>query len=949
MSQHNLQHYYFSHLRRGQGSMSDASSFDNGLKRLQTEVKVRLRATGINGQVLKDTNGNALDEEVLQRVALYGPGDVLGFDARKVMVRTQPAVGDGNFLANDLPFVEFSQPDFLWRYSTAKVDGHWIPWLSMIILKPRDKNEVHEFVPVENTNPTVPPRIRLTKAAVLPDLTASWRWAHLHCIDNALQNYEAIKTKVLSQPGFAISRLICPRQLKPGTKYCAFIVPTYKLGLEAALGVPSNTATGLEDLSWNFNDPTSDVEIPYYFKWEFHTGSGADFEQVLRRIQARPIAQLTGQTIDCGKPGYGLDFSESKGGGTMELEGALQASNENDSPDNPLQIPEIKQLAKLLNSAVDENGTLRVVPAIYGRWVNNAASTEVKLNVQHAKTHWLEMLNLDIRYRIAAGLGAKYVRDHQEELMEEAWKQIGKVKAANKKLSLGRFGRAISNRLHKRMTSSQEGLFELAGAANTSFVLEELGEEVSQTTFQKSTLQHKLRGSKMPNTVNSLKARKYFVHRKNSNRNKINRKGLLDGRFQVGELVLPEAQSGGLSPASQQVIQPKNRGEVLHGIDVESTIRQVAQKLLPKHTIERRFARRIAKLRAWESKCLKGQFKGSKNYKKQTDVLRPIMAYPEFHVPMYAYLMELSEAYLLPGVEQIPQNSVAALLSNRKFIEAFMVGLNHEFAAELRWREYPTDLRGSYFRKFWDTTIYAVDQRERQAFRKHPIGQELKTRLNLDWPSIEKSVNHPDQLDIANQYENAIERWLLTREEDKDIAALYNPEAHIWRKASPLGQHAVNGNSKDDNELVLVIRADILQKFPNTLVYLAQKGEDDSFTPLSQAKPIYPIYEAHLPPDILCLGFPMNETKARRHFIVFEERQSEQRFSLDVEVEEGDGFTLENLSWKHFEDLEPEGYLNDLMPNNNIAEEKWNNAAFVPKALSQKPVRMAMDLDTLLR
>ena len=31
-----------------------------------------------------------------------------------------------------------------------------------------------------------------------------------------------------------------------------------------------------------------------------------------------------------------------------------------------------------------------------------------------------------------------------------------------------------------------------------------------------------------------------------------------------------------------------------------------------------------------------------------------------------------------------------------------MVGLNHEFARKLLWREYPTDQRGSYFRQFWD-------------------------------------------------------------------------------------------------------------------------------------------------------------------------------------------------------------------------------------------------------
>ncbi|MBK9491363.1 MAG: hypothetical protein IPO07_23135 [Haliscomenobacter sp.] len=35
----------------------------------------------------------------------------------------------------------------------------------------------------------------------------------------------------------AISRLLSPRRLSPGVKYCAFVVPTHLLGVEAALGV----------------------------------------------------------------------------------------------------------------------------------------------------------------------------------------------------------------------------------------------------------------------------------------------------------------------------------------------------------------------------------------------------------------------------------------------------------------------------------------------------------------------------------------------------------------------------------------------------------------------------------------------------------------------------------------------------------------------------------------
>ena len=66
-----------------------------------------------------------------------------------------------------------------------------------------------------------------------------------------------------------------------------------------------------------------------------------------------------------------------------------------------------------------------------------------------------------------------------------------------------------------------------------------------------------------------------------------------------------------------------------------------------------------------------------------------------------------------------------------------MVGLNHEMARELLWREYPTDQRGSYFRQFWDVSGYLPGAGE----------------------------------DVSNLSEKL-----------KDI-----PEIHTWRKASKLG------------------------------------------------------------------------------------------------------------------------------------------------------------------
>lgn len=79
-----------------------------------------------------------------------------------------------------------------------------------------------------------------------------------------------------------------------------------------------------------------------------------------------------------------------------------------------------------------------------------------------------------------------------------------------------------------------------------------------------------------------------------------------------------------------------------------------------------------------------------------------VVAHPQFPAPMSERLMELAPEFLLPGLEDVPPNSVTLVQPNSRFIEAFMIGLNHEMGRELLWREYPTDRRGSYFRFFWN-------------------------------------------------------------------------------------------------------------------------------------------------------------------------------------------------------------------------------------------------------
>ena len=70
---------------------------------------------------------------------------------------------------------------------------------------------------------------------------------------------------------------------------------------------------------------------------------------------------------------------------------------------------------------------------------------------------------------------------------------------------------------------------------------------------------------------------------------------------------------------------------------------------------------------------------------------------------MYEPLRDLSQELLLPGLDdRASRTPCSGSKTNRRFVEAYMVGLNVEMGGELLWRGFPTDQRGTYFDQFWD-------------------------------------------------------------------------------------------------------------------------------------------------------------------------------------------------------------------------------------------------------
>ena len=279
------------------------------------------------------------------------------------------------------------------------------------------------------------------------------------------------------------------------------------------------------------------------------------------------------------------------------------------------------------------------------------------------------------------------------------------------------------------------------------------------------------------------------------------------------------------------------------------------------------------------------------------DQFGEVMAYPKIDLPMYQPLKAISAELFLPNINLIPENSITLIETNQRFIEAYMVGLNHEFARKLLWREYPTDQRGSYFRQFWDPGTY-----------------------------FDSSGLTPDQL----------------KEKLYDI-----PELHRWAITSNLGDHNNRAPAGQTSaQAVLVIRGELLKKYPTAVIYAHHAqwatNSDGSIDP-TQARSLQdidaafedhpppsiirtPLYEAKVDPDIYFFGFDLtipeaeggsgkNPTDDPGWFFVIKQRPGEPRFGLELTRSSAPEVFTE-LTW---DDALPGNAPGQFLPANDLA------------------------------
>lgn len=1081
--------------------------------KLRASVPIKVNVSGTK------PDGSALSPETIeQHIELYGPGDIIGIDS-KAIVKTEPRNWITNFEPNYLPYIDFYEEDFPWRYTPAAAIGdRLIPWLTLVVLKEE------EFEDGKNMKDKPLPFFKLkdgfSAQDIFPKPDELWAWAHVHVNNdlsndagpntaNAAQVTQNITNIIKQNPDLAYSRIVCPRKLEANVGYYAFLIPTFESGRLAGLGRSIDPALVATVCGW---DNVANNEFPYYHRWYFRTGNVGDFEYLVNLLEPKLADKSVGvRDMDVIHPGSNLPLIDNPElEGILKLGGALrvpfdtlnaadkaEVKKYDEWDENPYPHDFTKAMASRINLADDYAHSSKTIVEInkdsgitteinegdpdpvitsplYGRWhalQQRLLNDRNNNDLPHNK-NWVHELNLDPRFRVSAGIGTKVVQKNQEEYMHAAWEQVGKIVEANNKIRLSQMAMEVSYRLYeqKLLPQFQDKSFVFTAPVHRRVVHQQLTvkAQIQESTVPvaltsgvfrsktrpRGTLMKKLRftnGVTPYNLIDRVNEGKVVVvpPKKDAEgainlsditkevqpkyipafiakwlkkykwfkfipliilllvllvvaifipaaltavwagtfaaiciglflllrkwENDLKQADAISQDQQVPELVdtYPKSPDFVISQPGSTVNPTYGNTDSAEAIRfkealkdtfnlVNTTFEEPKRKKLDLDVINTTILQKINPSVTIQARTLT-QIKLPPHIRQNmVETFAPVMAYPEIDVPMYKPLAELSSELFLPNLNKIEQNSITLLENNQKFIESYMVGINHEMSRELLWREFPTDQRGTYFRQFWDVTSFLPSQ---------PPPEDIKEQLR-DIPPIHK--------------------W------SKINASRLVPSDANSVKKNELGSHNQRALTSGKTQLVLVIRGELLKKYPTAIVYAhkADWGEKNDIKDVNEERVLVnltgaelnnppasklktPLFEAKIDPDIYFFGFDLDDEEARGTknpqttnddpgwFFVLKERPGEPRFGLDIDKADRI-INWNNLSWEDIgtqegKCIELNSSVTFTLYNSSIDQEnepivddiqaRWNsntNAAELAYILYQVPVMVAIHASKML-
>lgn len=918
------------------------------------------------------------------KLELFGPGEVRGFDVRTIC-RTWPLPGVMDIEPNYFPVIEFDQPDLPWRYTPARATSgeRLTPWVTLIVLA---DSEIEDIIPPKG-NVFGSVRIKDTSGLPKHGQLWAWAHVQVSGETGVTAERVAQLLASRTDAHRVVARIMSPRRLAENKSYTAFLVPSFQRGVLAGLGQdPPDTLDGLEP-AWRDNTAGPLTLPVYYMWRFGTGLIGDFEALASRIKGFTTPASVGTRDMDVSAPAAGAPPAhDAPLGMTGMLRGLATPDTNWTGTARSGWISWLKQTLNQPIERLLQVGRPRLVtPPLYGQW--HAATDRCSADVPNARPAWFQELSVDPRLRVAAALGTRVVQENQEALMASAWQQVERIRQLNEELRQAQLAREVAARVAERhvMVADEEvvlsltspvatrlkasprtiravlndspiprGIFDgafrritrprgpLARRQNRGGAARGLLDRLNRGVLKAadvpptpSDLATPSRGGgglapgETPATIDARRRRSHWLRMLMILLFIIALLLALFGFFVAAALVAAAAVAASIAarmgtraaddlarqaafrdgkltgaairgaPASSSYLPatapPGGAPGSLPGSAAGQTAGSPMMVAAMREALARVFDRTapptvagpvmvpvsLSTLRDKTEAGLDPRVTITTAYKDRftlqgvvwepDDPIEPVMAAPEFPQPMYQEVKKISSEWLLPGFSQIPNNISTLLLSNSRMIEAFMVGVNHEMARELLWREYPTDQRGTYFRQFWDTAGFVPQPGE---------------------------VVDPTKL--------------------QDITQI-----HTWGKATILGSHSPRPPAPANDYLVLLVRGDLLRRYPNTVVYAARakwtaEGLREIEDPAPDATPqriaelqSWPLFSGFLEPDGCFLGFRLTVPQVKGAdspagdpgwFFVLQEHSSEARFGLD-EAESAQlgvavaGADWNNLSW----------------------------------------------------
>lgn len=897
---------------------------------------------------------------------LVGPGEVVGLD-RTAILRCWPPPGAQRVEPNYFPLLELRDADLPWRYSPeatpTDLSKNLMPWLCLLCLSEA------EFTSLGRVVDGGANCIQVKSSKMLPDPSWVADWSHVQLTTATLDGTPAgtisaatpppthgkvhpvddtLKQRLLNgqdKPTELLARLLCPRRLQPRTRYHVFLVPTFMRGVLAGIGgskeLQDLTATPHNTKAWG-QSPDASVTLPYYHTWQFSTGEATDFEVMVNAL--KPLKQVP---EGLGQRTLTVSLEENGGQPIQVTVPTAIAPPGNASPNTVptgrfmeyLGLPSRKRQELRLR----DNQTPTMLPPLYAEDAFARGNPDIQTSGLSNTDGWFWEVNSDPGARVVAGLGAELFRQEQEAYMDEAWQQLQSFETTRKSLHRLEFSAEITETLHRRYVAgrSPEALLLLGrklmkpDSRSLSPATQSISAAIhglEDTTLPPSALDPQL---KRRMTLGLKRVKTSGTTQKSATRTSTGPATTLPstttGPTNVGPSNLTGSTSfqntflsSGLKPSQGLFVSSKAlkdiqenehfeyQSRILPDLDnlttnntIKSLTNTISTQLHPDQSLRNPIVKRLEKQL--------GAFRPS----AKPLTLAPRLFFPCFDAPLFSKLKELDARWILAGLEDVPLDSVLLMQSNSRFVEAFLVGINHELSRELLWREFPCNLGGTAFQHFWE---------------------------GYDDPSDDSDVTL-----------------------SPDIGPI-----HQWGKRK-LGQK--NGQPSE-GMLLLVLRSDLFYRYPNTLIYASKANGTASDPQFSLDNPeISPLIAGRLEPDVAFFGFNLETgdlTKDAGYFFVFQEQVAELRFGLDAapsykDVERtqenpaliapGNRVDGPNLSWLH---VDGDTWLSTAtrvkrtmkFPKTSaswttVAGDTANAASFAHITL-QQPVRVAIHAKTLL-